>query len=265
MPRKMIGGVAAGLADYLDIDATIVRLLFVLAAFFGGSGLLVYIVLWIAMPAGTYSGTAGTNPGAAGTASPPLQNPVRQPGEPSGNKSATVIGWILVGLGVFFLMDELMEPWFRNFFYWFNFDRLWPVVFVIVGVLIISSASKKAAREGGTGPEDSGTGSPDPGTGPEDPGTGPRHPGTGPQHPGTGPENPGTGPEGPETRPHNPESSPGAAPRIPGSSIPPAPKIPSTPRSSPGYTGPSGTTAPLTGPAPDADEGPSNDPENTKS
>ncbi len=47
---QMIFGVAGGIADYLNIDPVIVRLLFVLMALTGGHGILVYLVLTIIMP-----------------------------------------------------------------------------------------------------------------------------------------------------------------------------------------------------------------------
>lgn len=47
----MLGGVAAGLADYLDIDPLIVRIGFVVLAFVGGSGLLLYGAGWLLIPA----------------------------------------------------------------------------------------------------------------------------------------------------------------------------------------------------------------------
>lgn len=46
----MIGGVCAGLAKYLNIDPTIVRLIFVLMLLLGGHGLLVYLILWLVIP-----------------------------------------------------------------------------------------------------------------------------------------------------------------------------------------------------------------------
>lgn len=46
----MIAGVAAGVANYLDIDPVLVRLLFVLMALAGGHGLLIYVILWLMMP-----------------------------------------------------------------------------------------------------------------------------------------------------------------------------------------------------------------------
>ena len=46
----MVAGVAAGLAEYLDIDPVLVRLLFVLLTLSGGHGILVYLILWLIMP-----------------------------------------------------------------------------------------------------------------------------------------------------------------------------------------------------------------------
>ena len=48
---EMCAGVCAGLADYFEIDVTLVRLVFVLGAIFmGGSSILVYIILAIIAP-----------------------------------------------------------------------------------------------------------------------------------------------------------------------------------------------------------------------
>ncbi len=48
----MLGGVASGLADYFNLDPTIVRLLFVLIGFVSGvfPGVVVYLILWAIMP-----------------------------------------------------------------------------------------------------------------------------------------------------------------------------------------------------------------------
>jgi phage shock protein C len=57
---KKIAGVAAGLADYFDLDPTIIRLVWLLAILFAGTGLIAYIILWIALPAGP-TGVATTS------------------------------------------------------------------------------------------------------------------------------------------------------------------------------------------------------------
>lgn len=48
--NKVLAGVSSGLAAYLRIDPVIVRVLFIIALFWGGFGLLAYVVLWIATP-----------------------------------------------------------------------------------------------------------------------------------------------------------------------------------------------------------------------
>jgi phage shock protein PspC (stress-responsive transcriptional regulator) len=48
--KKVIGGVGAGVAAFFGADIALARVLFVLLAFFGGVGILLYIVLWIALP-----------------------------------------------------------------------------------------------------------------------------------------------------------------------------------------------------------------------
>lgn len=47
---KVIAGVAAGVADYFDIDPTIVRIIWLICFLVGGSGLLIYIIFWLLMP-----------------------------------------------------------------------------------------------------------------------------------------------------------------------------------------------------------------------
>ena len=48
---KMLGGVCAGLAEYLDTDPTVVRLLYAGLTFFTAfSGVILYPILWIIMP-----------------------------------------------------------------------------------------------------------------------------------------------------------------------------------------------------------------------
>ncbi|MDQ2177745.1 MULTISPECIES: PspC domain-containing protein [Marinifilum] len=50
--NKMIAGVCAGIAEYLGLDVTLVRVLYVLISIFsaGFPGLLIYVILWFVMP-----------------------------------------------------------------------------------------------------------------------------------------------------------------------------------------------------------------------
>ena len=143
----MLAGVCSGLADYFDVDVTWIRIAFVVATMAGFSGVLAYIVLWIAVPArpfvpGAYSQgrrnrysadyrvyEERAESSAYSTYSVP-QPPV--PVRKSGN-GRMIAGLLLVAFGAFFLLDEFdVVP------YWFDFDKLWPLVFIIPGILIIS-------------------------------------------------------------------------------------------------------------------------------
>ncbi|MFL2619433.1 MAG: PspC domain-containing protein [Candidatus Marisimplicoccus sp.] len=48
--NEILGGVAYGLGNYFGIDPSIIRLLFILSIFFGGLGILAYLILWVSIP-----------------------------------------------------------------------------------------------------------------------------------------------------------------------------------------------------------------------
>jgi phage shock protein C len=48
--NRQISGVCGGIAEFFGIDSTIIRILFVLSALFGGSGLLIYIAMALIVP-----------------------------------------------------------------------------------------------------------------------------------------------------------------------------------------------------------------------
>jgi len=54
---RMIAGVCGGLGEFFGIDATLVRVLFILLVIFGGSGLLVYLVMLVIVPEAPLSET----------------------------------------------------------------------------------------------------------------------------------------------------------------------------------------------------------------
>lgn len=48
---KMLGGVCTGIAKYFNMDPTIIRVLFVILFLFGSAGGLLYLILWLLLPA----------------------------------------------------------------------------------------------------------------------------------------------------------------------------------------------------------------------
>jgi phage shock protein C len=47
---RAIAGVCLGFAEYFDLDASLIRIIWLIVAIFGGTGVLAYIVAWIVMP-----------------------------------------------------------------------------------------------------------------------------------------------------------------------------------------------------------------------
>ena len=48
--NRQVAGVCGGLAEYFNLDATLIRILFVVLAVLGGSGLVLYLAMWIIVP-----------------------------------------------------------------------------------------------------------------------------------------------------------------------------------------------------------------------
>ena len=48
--NRMLGGVCGGIGEYLNVDPTVVRLLWVLFTFVGASGLLAYLICLVIIP-----------------------------------------------------------------------------------------------------------------------------------------------------------------------------------------------------------------------
>jgi phage shock protein PspC (stress-responsive transcriptional regulator) len=68
---KILGGVNGGLAEYTGIDALLWRVGFVALTLAAGTGVIVYLLLWVLMPAGPPAAAGAVAPGAAVAKAPP--------------------------------------------------------------------------------------------------------------------------------------------------------------------------------------------------
>jgi phage shock protein PspC (stress-responsive transcriptional regulator) len=147
---KIIAGVCGGLAEYFEIDSTLVRLIFVVIVLAGGAGVLAYIILWIVVP---------QNPGEGAEIKPGSKEAVNQFAKEVKDKANEVASafkneakteaqaeelkkrrsfipaLILIGLGLVFL--------FGNFFPWFAWHNLWPVILIVIGLAMIVNPKRK--------------------------------------------------------------------------------------------------------------------------
>jgi phage shock protein C len=145
---RVIGGVAAGLAEYFALDPVLIRLLFVIFALFGGGGVLVYIIFWIVIPEKpmnlnqtqnqpTMETTQNPQEGNSGYASRPANPELKKEGPAENKKKGSLIGGlVLITVGAIFLADE--------FFPGVDFGDLWPLILIVVGAgLLINTFAKK--------------------------------------------------------------------------------------------------------------------------
>jgi phage shock protein PspC (stress-responsive transcriptional regulator) len=131
----VLGGVCGGIGKSLKIDPVLVRIIFVLLAVFGGSGVLLYIILWIAVPVNpdetifnneqNANNMENDHQKSSEGASGPLSEKAKKPG----NDGNLIAGLILITLGAIFLL----ERWIR----WLDFADLWPLLLVVGGIVLI--------------------------------------------------------------------------------------------------------------------------------
>jgi phage shock protein PspC (stress-responsive transcriptional regulator) len=159
-PReKMLGGVAGGLAEYFDIDPTIVRIVFVLSVFAGGIGVPAYIIMWIIipmgpleqfnMPAGEHTPNAGTTPPNSGTPTPDSETGTYNQSSAGPDPVSTYfesvkkhkerkgifLGSVLIIFGVILLAENLFD--------WIDFHHIFPLILVAFGIGLLLNAFKK--------------------------------------------------------------------------------------------------------------------------
>lgn len=152
----VLGGVAGGLARYFNIDPIIMRILFVALAFAGAGGIIIYIILWIAVPLdpdytwykyghpqtgfrqeNTNEEKSVGNPGSAEADHDSANKSYHNPGEFEKPKTDGnfVAALILIVIGGIFLFVNLIPQ--------FSIAEFWPVILIAIGVVIMVNSLSK--------------------------------------------------------------------------------------------------------------------------
>ena len=144
---KVIAGVAGGLAKHFNMDATLVRVLFVVLAFAGAGGILIYIILWIAVPEDPQLESFNfdnkkteekmeTDFNQSETQKDDYKDykPYRDY-EKRKNDGSLIAGIILITLGGLFLATRFIPH--------VDFGDLWPLLLIVVGILIMKNSFSK--------------------------------------------------------------------------------------------------------------------------
>lgn len=138
--QRVIAGVAGGLAQYFNIDPVIIRVLIVVLTLLHGTGIILYIVLWIVVPEEPFELAYGIKPDgepSSTTENSPTDttNIFAQPPVPEKKSGRFIAGTILIIIGALFLMVRFIPT--------FDFSDVFPFLLVIVGALLILNSVKK--------------------------------------------------------------------------------------------------------------------------
>lgn len=126
--QQIIAGVCGGIAEYFQVDVTLVRLAWALIFFAGGTGGLLYLIAWIIIP--TAPAEISDRPDAASSREeqPATGEAAERPaGKP--DERGRIVGLLLIGLGAYFLLENILPR--------LNFGKLWPFGLVALGVIVL--------------------------------------------------------------------------------------------------------------------------------
>lgn len=124
--HKVIGGVCSGLANYFNIDVSLLRILVACPILFAGAGFWVYIILWLVMPAATLGQTSNETSQFVAEEVPDAS--------PKG-KGSLVFGLILIGIGTLGLLHRFVPE--------FNWQMIWPLALIVLGIFLLFPSKNK--------------------------------------------------------------------------------------------------------------------------
>lgn len=137
----MLGGVCGGLGKYFKIDPVFIRLLFVLITLAGGSGVLIYFILWIVIPREDKLDTQqSTLDGPElGRRANLMGEEIGQVASQPNKRTIQFIGIALVVAGLYYLLLNLDIPWLN----WMNSVLVWPLLLIVGGAFLLLRALKQ--------------------------------------------------------------------------------------------------------------------------
>jgi len=144
---RVIAGVCGGIAEYFEVDATLVRVGMVILGL-GGLGILIYIVLLIVMPlpgepAPFFGDWVGFERQAPGTATPgdpsaPTASAARAVADPASvERRRYGLGLLLVAIGGVFFLGNL------GLFRALDWKFIWPFVIIAFGVYLLAERTRR--------------------------------------------------------------------------------------------------------------------------
>jgi phage shock protein C len=121
---RMIDGVCGGIARYIGVDPTLVRVVWVLLTILGGSGILLYIAGMVLIPKEPY-----VFPTFDAASPATLTTPSSDPSK----KNSLLWGILLIIVGLFIFLHNMGFSFWHPF-HWFDSDTILPLLLILAGV-----------------------------------------------------------------------------------------------------------------------------------
>jgi phage shock protein PspC (stress-responsive transcriptional regulator) len=132
---RVLAGVCSGLAQWVGLDVSLMRVIFIILGVLTGMGLLVYLVLWVVIP--SESETSSTQKDWSSRAGQMRDEFIQATSQPN-MEALRVFGAVLVIAGIFFLFKEIRPEWF----FWLNKGILWSGALILIGVVLVARSMK---------------------------------------------------------------------------------------------------------------------------
>ena len=137
--EKVLGGVCAGLGDFLGIDPVFVRIFFILWTVLGELSVLIYIIMWIVIPLRTApDADEKFDINDIGGRFHQMGREIHEISRQPSSQLVTFTGVGLIAWGVYYLVRRavpLLDIW--------NYSQyLWPAMLIVAGAFVIYRASR---------------------------------------------------------------------------------------------------------------------------
>lgn len=136
----MVAGICGGLAKYFKIDSSLVRVIFVLLALSGGSGVLIYLILWLVIPKEEGKEVEIDREEKIKELAREVKVKARSMAKEIGmetkikqikqTKKINVLGVVLILVGIVTILNQVAP-------FTIQWNLFWPALLILVGILIL--------------------------------------------------------------------------------------------------------------------------------
>lgn len=138
--EKVLGGVCAGLGDFLGIDPVFVRIFFILWTVLGELSVLIYVLMWIVIPRKTApDADEKFEINDVGARFNQMGREISEISRQPSSELITFTGVGLIAWGVYYLVRRAL-PYLDI---WSYSQYLWPALLIVAGAFVIMRASRK--------------------------------------------------------------------------------------------------------------------------